>query len=160
MMSRTDEPLEGVVFDVQDHARRTGTRGSVHMGRWLARTSMGLKSPPDGRWDGRGRTGLWRALAQRRRRTPSLGRFGRDLAYGDQPFTDGTLTLMIRTPPGQLGRFLEHVAACWASLARVAGCRSPRRGNVLLTGWCLCPNRANVSPLGAWRLIISSVLAF
>jgi hypothetical protein len=32
-MSRTDEPLEGVAFDVQDHARRTGTRGSVHMGR-------------------------------------------------------------------------------------------------------------------------------
>jgi hypothetical protein len=85
MMSRTDEPLEGVVFDVQDHARRTGTRGSVHMGRWLVRTSMGLKSPLDGRWDGRGRTGLWRALAQRRRRTPSSGRFGRDLAYGDQP---------------------------------------------------------------------------
>jgi hypothetical protein len=33
MMSRTDEPMEGEVFDVQDHARRTGTRGSVHMGR-------------------------------------------------------------------------------------------------------------------------------
>ena len=44
MMSRTDEPMEGVVFDVQDHARRTGTRGLVHMGRWLAQTSMGLKS--------------------------------------------------------------------------------------------------------------------
>ena len=26
MMSRTDEPLEGVVFDVQGHARRTGTK--------------------------------------------------------------------------------------------------------------------------------------
>ena len=58
MMSRTDEPLEGVAFDVQDHARRTGTRGSVHMGRWSVRTSMGLKSPSDGRWDGRGRTGF------------------------------------------------------------------------------------------------------
>ena len=33
MMSWTDEPLEGVAFDVQDHTRRTGTRGSVHMGR-------------------------------------------------------------------------------------------------------------------------------
>jgi hypothetical protein len=33
MMSRTDETLEGVVFDVQDHTRRTGTRGSMHMGR-------------------------------------------------------------------------------------------------------------------------------
>jgi hypothetical protein len=46
---------------------------------------MGLKSPSDGRWDGRGRTGLRRALAQRRRRTPSSGRCDRDLAYGDQP---------------------------------------------------------------------------
>jgi hypothetical protein len=33
MMSRTNEPMEGVVFDVQDHARRTGARGSVHVGR-------------------------------------------------------------------------------------------------------------------------------
>ena len=78
MMSRTDEPLEGVAFDVQDHARRTGTRGSVHMGRWSVRTSMGLKSPLDGRWDGRGKTELWRAHAQRRRGTPSSGRFGID----------------------------------------------------------------------------------
>jgi hypothetical protein len=46
---------------------------------------MGLKSLSDGRWDGRGRTEILRALAQRRGRTPSLGRFGRDLAYGDQP---------------------------------------------------------------------------
>jgi hypothetical protein len=58
MMSRTDEPLEGIVFDVQNHARWTGTRGSVHMGRGLARTSMGLKSPSGGCWDGRGRTEL------------------------------------------------------------------------------------------------------
>jgi hypothetical protein len=33
MISRTDEPMEGIVFDVQDHTRRTGTRGPVHMGR-------------------------------------------------------------------------------------------------------------------------------
>ena len=33
MISRTDEPMEGIVFDVQDHARRIGTRGLVHMGR-------------------------------------------------------------------------------------------------------------------------------
>ena len=73
MMFWTNEPLEGVAFDVQDHARRTGTRGSVHMGRWSVRTSMGLKNPPDGRWDGRGRTDVWWAHAQRRRRSPSSG---------------------------------------------------------------------------------------
>jgi hypothetical protein len=33
MISRTDEPMEGVVFDVHDHTRWTGTRGPVHMGR-------------------------------------------------------------------------------------------------------------------------------
>ena len=33
MIPRTDEPMEGVVFDVQDHTQRTGTRGPVHMGR-------------------------------------------------------------------------------------------------------------------------------
>jgi hypothetical protein len=60
--------------------------------------------------------------------------FGRDLTHGDQPLADGTMVLMIRTPPGQAGRFLEHVAACWACLARVTGCRSPRGANVLLLG--------------------------
>jgi hypothetical protein len=33
------------------------------------------------------------------------------IAYGDQPLTDGTLTQLIRTPPGQDGRLLGHVAA-------------------------------------------------
>ena len=44
------------------------------------------------------------------------GRFHQDvlaetIAYGDQPLTDGTLTWLIRTPPGQDGRLLGHVAA-------------------------------------------------
>jgi hypothetical protein len=34
------------------------------------------------------------------------------LAYGDQPLADGTWTMMDRTPPVIVGRFLEHVAAC------------------------------------------------
>jgi len=32
MIPKTDEPMEGVVFDVQDHARQIGTSGPVHMG--------------------------------------------------------------------------------------------------------------------------------
>jgi hypothetical protein len=74
---------------------------------------------------------------------------GIDLTHGDHPFADRTMALLIRTPPGQDGLFLEHVAACYACLARVTGCWSPRRGNVLLIGWLLCPERANVSPIGA-----------
>ena len=152
MISRTNEPMEGVVFDVQDHTRRTGTRGLVHMGRWLARTSMGLKSPSDGCWDGRGRTELWRALAWRRRRTPSSGRFGRDLTYGGSAPAGGMMALMDRTPPEQTGRFLGDVAVCLDLVARVAACRSPRGANVLSLGCWSCPKRANVSLRGAWRL--------
>jgi hypothetical protein len=33
MSLRTNEPMEGEVFDVQYHARRTGTSGPVRMGR-------------------------------------------------------------------------------------------------------------------------------
>ena len=32
MIPRTDEPMEGIVFDVQDHTRLTGTSGPIHMG--------------------------------------------------------------------------------------------------------------------------------
>jgi hypothetical protein len=64
---------------------------------------MGLKSPLDGCWDGRGRIELWRALAQRRRRTPSSGRLWQsfdpwgsapcrwDDGLGDQDATQGRL---------------------------------------------------------------------
>jgi hypothetical protein len=40
--------MEGVVFDVQDHTRRIGTSGPIHMGICSVRTSMGLKSPSNG----------------------------------------------------------------------------------------------------------------
>jgi hypothetical protein len=73
-------------------------------------------------------------VAQRRRRTPSFGLFGRDLAYGDQPLADGTLALMIRTSPWLVGRLLEQIAVCWAFWARIAGCWSPQGANVWLIG--------------------------
>ena len=33
------------------------------------------------------------------------------IAYGDQPLTDGTWTMMDRTPPVIVGRLLGHVEA-------------------------------------------------
>ena len=50
-------------------------------------------------------------MHKRRRRTPSSGRLAETMAYGDQPLIDGTLTQLIRTPPGQDGRLLGHMAA-------------------------------------------------
>jgi len=45
MMSRTDEPMEGVVFDVQDHALRTGTRGSGAHGEMISSDHHGAEEP-------------------------------------------------------------------------------------------------------------------
>ena len=55
MILVTNEPIEGVAFDVQDHDRWTGTiwtgthgemtRSDLH---GAEEPSMGLKSPPDG----------------------------------------------------------------------------------------------------------------
>ena len=129
MISRTDEPMEGVVFDVQDHTRRIGTSGPVHMGIWLARTSMGMKSPSYGCWDGRDRTTLWWTFA-REERTFHPGHFGRAQPRGNHPLQMERLPLMDRTSPGRVGRCLERVVVCWGHLARVVAWRSPRRANV------------------------------
>jgi len=156
MIPRTDEPTEGVVFDVQDHTRRTGTSGPIHMGIWLVQTSMGLKSPSDGFWDGRGRTTLWWAFAQRRQRDVPPGHHSRTRPRGDHPLKMGQWILMDRMPPEAAGRFLEHVAVCWDHLARVEACKIPKGANVLLSGCWACPKRANVSLRGAWHLLLSS----
>ena len=42
MIPRTDEPMEGVVFDVQDHTRRTGT--STH-GDMISSDLHGAEEP-------------------------------------------------------------------------------------------------------------------
>jgi hypothetical protein len=45
MMSKTDEPMEGIVFDVQDHARRTGTRGPSTHGEMISSALHGAEEP-------------------------------------------------------------------------------------------------------------------
>jgi len=156
MIPRTDEPMEGVVFDVQDHTRQTGTSGPVHMGRWLAQTSTGLKSPSNGCWDGRDRNTLWWATAREGRRTFHLGHFGRARPRGDHPLQMGRFLLMDRTSSERVGCCLERVAGCWGHLARVAAWRSLSRANVWFSGCCACPKRANVSLRRAWRPSFSS----
>jgi hypothetical protein len=58
MIPMTDEPMEGVAFDVQDHARRTGTiwtgthgeminsdlHGAEEPTRWMLRPHQGAKT--------------------------------------------------------------------------------------------------------------------
>ena len=91
MMSRTDEPMEGVVFDVQDHARRTGTRGSGAHGEMISSDLHGAEEPI--RWLLRpvrgAETGqcLIELLHLRRRRTFHQRHFGRARPRGSDPFS-------------------------------------------------------------------------
>jgi hypothetical protein len=48
MMLRTNEPMEGEVFDVQDHTRRTGTRWIGTHGEMISSDLHGAEEP--NRW--------------------------------------------------------------------------------------------------------------
>jgi hypothetical protein len=89
MIPVTNEPMEGVAFDVQDHARRTGTiwtdthgemimsglHGAEEPTRWMLRPHQGAET---GRW-------LIRVLHWRRRGCFIRGTFGRARSKGIDP---------------------------------------------------------------------------
>jgi hypothetical protein len=67
MISRTNEPMEGNFFDVQDHARRVGTRWTSTHGEIICSDLHGAESPSDGCWDlikGRDKIVIGRAFAR------------------------------------------------------------------------------------------------
>ena len=161
MMFWTDEPLEGVAFDVQDHTRRTGTRGSVHMGRWSVRTSMGLKSPLDGRWDGKGRIGFVTSPCTEKKRDALIRTFWHR-------------SWLVGISPWQMGRgpwWTGHHQWCWTT-SRACGSHDGLDGHVWhvagapggatfcsLDGYCAL--KGPTSPLrGLTSLFFCSLLAF
>ena len=104
MIHVTNKPMEGEVFDVQDHARRTGTVGPVHMGRWLVQTSMELKSPSNGCWDpitGRDRIVLGWVFAPEKKKDVSSRTLWLSPAQRGWPTSGGT------SPFDGLGRHLR-----------------------------------------------------
>jgi hypothetical protein len=50
---------------------------------------MGLKSPSDGRWDGRCRTGFMTSPCTEKKRDALIRTFGIDRGLWDQPLADG-----------------------------------------------------------------------
>ena len=93
MIPVTDEPMEGIAFDVQDHARRTGTiwtgthgemtssdlHGAEDPTRWMLRPHQGVET---GRW-------LIRVFAPEMKRTFHQMYFGRACVRGIDPFSVG-----------------------------------------------------------------------
>jgi hypothetical protein len=71
MIPRTNEPMEGEVFDVQDHARRTGTKWTGTHGEMISSDLHGAEEPI--RWlldliRGRDRTVIGRAFAREKKK--------------------------------------------------------------------------------------------
>jgi len=146
MIPRTDKPMEGVVFDVQDHTRWTGTNGPVHMVIWLVRTSMGLKNPSDGCWDDKGRTMLWWALAWRRRSTSLLGHFGRDQPRENHPLQMRWLLLMDWTPPRASWTFSGECGSVLGSFGTCGSLQEPQRGQRFASWMLIFPKKGPTSP--------------
>jgi hypothetical protein len=91
MIPVTDEPMEGVAFDVQDHARRTGTIWTGTHGEMTSSDLHGAEDPT--RWMLRPHQGVetgWRwirAFAPKRKRTFHQRHSGRTRPRGNDPFS-------------------------------------------------------------------------
>jgi hypothetical protein len=91
MIPVTNEPMEGVVFDVQDHARRTGTIWTGTHGEMISSDLHGAEEPI--RWllrphqRGRDRTMFDRGFASKKKRTLHQRHFDRVQPRGNDPFS-------------------------------------------------------------------------
>jgi hypothetical protein len=91
MIPVTDEPMEGVAFDVQDHARRTGTIWTGTHGEMTSSDLHGAGEPT--RWMLRPHQGVetgWRWIrdfAPKRKRTFHQRHSDRTRPGGNHPFS-------------------------------------------------------------------------
>jgi hypothetical protein len=91
MIPVTNVPMEGVVFNVQDHARRTGTIWTGTHGEMISSDLHGAEGPI--RWllrphqRGRDRTMFDRGFAPKKKRTFHQRHFGRAQPRGNDPFS-------------------------------------------------------------------------
>jgi hypothetical protein len=99
MISRTDEPMEGVVFDVQDHTRRTGTRGPGTHGEMISSDLHGAEEPI--RWLlgwQRQDSVMMSPCMKKTEGRPHQDTLAEIDLWGSAP-ADGMMALMDRTPP-------------------------------------------------------------
>ena len=91
MIPVTNRPMEGEVFDVQDHARRTGTTWTGTHGEMISSDLHGAEEPI--RWllrphqRGRDRTVFDRGFAPEKKRTFHQRHFGRAWPMGNDSFS-------------------------------------------------------------------------
>jgi hypothetical protein len=91
MIPVTDEPMEGVAFDVQDHAQQTGTIWIYTHGEMTNSGLHGVEEPT--RWMLRPHHGVetgWRWIrdfAPKRKRTFHQRHFDKTRSRGNDPFS-------------------------------------------------------------------------
>jgi hypothetical protein len=134
MISRTDEPMEGVVFDVQDHARTDRYQRIGAHGEMISSDLHGAEEPIRWLLGWQRQDRVMTSPCIEKKKDALIRTLWQRLTYGGSAPAGGMMALMDRTPPGQTGRFLEDVAVCLDLVARVAACRRPRRANVLPLG--------------------------
>jgi hypothetical protein len=89
----TDEPMEGVAFDVQDHARRTGTIWTGTHREMISLDLHGVEEPT--RWmlrphqGGKDKAENDQTLHQRRRERSTRGTLGTAWPRGIDPCSEG-----------------------------------------------------------------------
>ena len=133
MISRTDEPMEGVVFDVQDHTRRTGTRGLGTHGEMISSDLHGAEEPirwllGSHQWQ-RQDSDMMSLCTREEEGCSTQDTLAEPSLRVMTHFRWNVFLLMDRTSPRRLGRHLER-GSLIGLLARVAAWRSPKRANV------------------------------
>jgi hypothetical protein len=88
---RIDEPMEGVAFDVQDHARQTGTIWTGTHGEMISSDLHGAEEPTRWilrpHWEGETGQSLIRGFSPERKRTFHQRHSGRTRPRGNDPFS-------------------------------------------------------------------------
>jgi hypothetical protein len=161
MIPVTNEPMEGEVFDVQDHARRTGTIWTGTHGEMISSDLHGAEEPI--RWLLRpvrgAETGqcLIELLHLRRRRTFHQRHFGRARPRGNDPFSVERWPWKAQSAPILTMTSWSFLEADWAAVARVACWRGPWRVNVLLLDASFALKGASTSLEGAFTFITTQL---
>jgi hypothetical protein len=77
---------------------------------------------------------------------PSLGHFGRDLAYGDQPLADGTMALIDRTPPRTSWTFSGADGSVLGFSSMHSRLQGPQKGQRLAHWMMIFPSKGQRLP--------------
>jgi hypothetical protein len=149
MIPVTNEPMEGVVFDVQDYARQKGTIWTDTHGEMISSDLHGIEEPirwllrPH--WGGRDRTVFVRGFAPEKKRTFHQRHFGRARPRGNDPFSVERWPWKAQNVPTLTmtsSSFMDISEADWVA---VACWRGPWGANVLLLDVSSALKRASAS---------------